>query len=85
MRKRKFKHGDIVALMGDMAQEWDENYGIRGRVIGYNYNPYEMCPIVSVFTPFKFGERRLTSVKYLSEDWWILIDEPKECVCESLL
>ena len=85
MRKRKFKHGDIVALMGDMAQERDENYGIQGRVIGYAYNPYEMCPIVSVFTPFKFGVRRLDSVEYLNEDWWALVNEPNECVCESLL
>lgn len=85
MQKRKFKTGDIVSLTGDRAQERDENYGIQGRVIGYAYNPYETCPIVSVFTPFKFGVRRLTSVEYLSEDWWALVDEPNECTCESLL
>lgn len=83
--KRKFKTGDIVSLMGDLVKEWDENYGIRGEVIGCSTNPYEACPIVAVFTPFMFGTKKLTLVKYLSEDWWVLIEQPNECKCESLL
>ena len=86
MRKRKFKHGDIVALEGSMCDKWrDPNYGIRGRVVGYSNNPFEECPIVETFTPFKYGMEKISSVEHLADYWWILVDEPKECVCESLL
>lgn len=81
--KRKFKYGDIVILDGDIVREEDTNHNILGRVVGYSLNPFESCPTVEVFTPFKFGEKRLSTVDFLGDDWWILSRD--ECRCDSLL
>lgn len=83
--RKKFKCGDIVTLEGCVASRRDENYGIKGRVIGYVYNPFENCPIVEVFTPFKFGGVPRNIVSHLADYWWERVDESKECYCESLL
>lgn len=81
--ERKFKYGDIVILDGDIVREEDTNHNISGRVVGYSFNPFESCPTVEVFTPFKFGEKRLSTVDFLDDDWWILSRD--ECRCDSLL
>lgn len=81
--KRKFKYGDIVILDGDIVREEDTNRNISGRVVGYSFNPFESCPTVEVFTPFKFGEKRLYTVDFLGDDWWMLSRD--ECRCDSLL
>lgn len=81
--ERKFKYGDIVILDGDIVREEDTNRNISGRVVGYSFNPFESCPTVEVFTPFKFGEKRLSTVDFLGDDWWILSRD--ECRCNSLL
>lgn len=81
--ERKFKYGDIVILDGDIVREEDINHNISGRVVGYSFNPFESCPTVEVFTPFKFGEKRLSTVDFLGDDWWILSRD--ECRCDSLL
>lgn len=81
--ERKFKYGDIVILDGDIVREEDTNRNISGRVVGYSFNPFESCPTVEVFTPFKFGEKRLSTVDFLGDDWWILSSD--ECRCDSLL
>lgn len=83
--ERKFKYGDIVILDGDIVHEEDTNRNISGRVVGYSFNPFESCPTVEVFAPFKFGEKRLSTVDFLGDDWWRLVKEPTECYCESLL
>ena len=83
MKHRKFKYGDIVTLDGDIVRKEDTNRGITGKVTGYSTNPFESCPIVEVFNPFKFGDERLVTVDFLSDDWWILSRD--ECRCESLL
>ena len=72
-----------MILDGDIVREEDINHNISGRVVGYSFNPFENCPTVEVFTPFKFGEKRLSIVDFLSDDWWILSRD--ECRCESLL
>lgn len=81
--ERKFKYGDIVILDGDIVHEEDTNHNISGRVVGYSFNPFKSCPTVEVFTPFKFGEKRLSTVDFLGDDWWILSRD--ECRCDSLL
>ena len=81
--ERKFKYGDIVILDGDIVHEEDTNHNISGRVVGYSFNPFESCPTVEVFTPFKFGEKRLSTVDFLGDDWLILSRD--ECRCDSLL
>lgn len=83
--KRKFKIGDVVTLDGDIVGQYDPNYGIKGKVLGYSFNPFEECPIVETFTPFIFGEREIFNVSHLKDDWWKLAKEPTECICESLL
>nr|DAJ21929.1 MAG TPA: hypothetical protein [Siphoviridae sp. ctHdl3] len=83
MKQGKFKHGDIVTLDGDIVREEDPNRGITGKVTGYSTNPFEICPIVETFGPFKFGDKILVTVDFLSDDWWTLSRD--ECRCESLL
>lgn len=72
-----------MILDGDIVREEDTNRNISGRVVGYSFNPFESCPTVEVFTPFKFGEKRLSTVDFLGDDWWILSRD--ECCCKSLL
>ncbi len=81
--KRKFKYGDIVILDGDIVRDEDSNRGITGKVTGYSTNPFEICPIVEMFSPFKFGDKILVTVDFLSDDWWTLSRD--ECRCDSLL
>lgn len=72
-----------MILDGDIVREEDTNRNILGRVVGYSFNPFESCPTVEVFTPFKFGEKRLSTVDFPGDDWWILSRD--ECRCDSLL
>lgn len=85
VRKRKFRIGDIVTLEGDIVMDYDPNYGIQGKVIGYSNNPFEECPIVETFSLFKYGEKYIERVEHLSDEWWKLVYEPTEYRCESLL
>lgn len=74
-----------MILDGDIVREEDTNHNISGRVVGYSFNPFESCPTVEVFTPFKFGEKRLSTVDFLGDDWWTLVEGARECICKSLL
>ena len=68
--KRKFKYGDFVIRYGDIVRDEDSNRGITGKVTGYSTNPFEICPFVEMFSPFKFGDKILVTVDFLSDDWW---------------
>lgn len=85
MKKYKFKLGDLVVLDGPYAKSTDTNYGIKGEVVGYEYNPFEECPIVDVFKPFLYGDSFIYRVKHLGDDWWTLVEDLGECYCSSLL
>ena len=85
MEKHKFKLGDIVALDGPRVKSTDPNYGIQGKVVGYEDNPFEECPIVDVFSQFLFGNSFIYRVKHLDDDWWTLVEDLGECYCSSLL
>ena len=85
MEKHKFKLGDIVALDGPYVESIDPNYGIQGKVVGYEDNPFEECPIVDVFSKFLYGNNFIYKVNHLGDDWWNLVEDPGECYCSSLL
>ena len=85
MEKHKFKPGDIVALDGPRVKSTDRNHGIQGKVVGYEDNPFEECPIVDVFSQFLYGNSFIYRVKNLGDDWWTLVEDPGECYCSSLL
>lgn len=74
-----------MILDGDIVRDEDSNRGIAGKVTGYSTNPFEICPIVEMFSPFKFGDKILVTVDFLSDDWWTLVEGARECICESLL
>lgn len=85
MEKHKFKPGDIVALDGPYVKSTDPNYDIQGKVVGYEDNPFEECPIVDVFKPFLYGNDFTYKVRHLSDYWWALVEDSGECYCSSLL
>lgn len=85
MEKHKFKLGDIVALDGPRVKSTDRNYGIQGKIVGYEDDPFGGCPIVDVFSQFLYGNSFIYRVKTLDDDLWTLVEDLGECYCSSLL
>ena len=82
MDERKFYIGDHVRLESPWGPG-DVNEGAEGIVVGYTEDTD--CPQVQLCDEYTWSDPDCRLVEHLHDGWWVLVESPSECCCESLL